>query len=184
MSSTKQHGDNPGYPHYPAKEDITHAGNNTGKEALDENNLSVANAYDLPGQEHVKPLHHSTAPVPDSEERDRAEGIDDSDEDVHIVMGTDADVTAEDLRLLQESAQNMNTTDSGNLLGSALDDVDFDGDPLSEDSIDTDMTGEDLDVPGSEEDDADELIGEEDEENNYYSLGGDNHEGQEEDQGD
>jgi hypothetical protein len=28
----------------------------------------------------------------------------------------------------------------------------------------------DLDVPGSELDDADELIGEEDEENNYYSL--------------
>ena len=33
----------------------------------------------------------------------------------------------------------------------------------------------DLDVPGSELDDADEEVGEEDEENNYYSLGGDNH---------
>lgn len=32
-----------------------------------------------------------------------------------------------------------------------------------------------LDVPGSELDDADENIGEEDEENNYYSLGGDDH---------
>lgn len=42
-------------------------------------------------------------------------------------------------------------------------------------------TGDDLDVPGSELDDADELIGEEDEENNYYSLGGDNHEDLEED---
>lgn len=31
--------------------------------------------------------------------------------------------------------------------------------------------GDDLDVPGSELDDADESIGEEDEENNYYSLG-------------
>ncbi|MEI8075041.1 MAG: hypothetical protein WCH78_09850 [Bacteroidota bacterium] len=30
-----------------------------------------------------------------------------------------------------------------------------------------------LDVPGSELDDADEAIGNEDEENNYYSLGGD-----------
>jgi hypothetical protein len=35
--------------------------------------------------------------------------------------------------------------------------------------------GSDLDVPGSELDDGDELIGEEDEENNYYSLGGDDH---------
>ena len=37
-----------------------------------------------------------------------------------------------------------------------------------------------LDIPGSELDDADEDIGEEDEENNYYSLGGDDHEDLEE----
>ncbi|MBA3706146.1 MAG: hypothetical protein H0W84_09675 [Bacteroidetes bacterium] len=37
-------------------------------------------------------------------------------------------------------------------------------------------TGDDLDVPGSELDDDQENIGEEDEENNYYSLGGDDHE--------
>lgn len=35
---------------------------------------------------------------------------------------------------------------------------------------------DDLDVPGSELDDEEEKIGEEDEENNYYSLGGDRHE--------
>ncbi|MEJ0103607.1 MAG: hypothetical protein WDO19_14110 [Bacteroidota bacterium] len=39
----------------------------------------------------------------------------------------------------------------------------------------------DLDVPGAEADDKDELVGEEDEENNYYSLGGENHEDLEED---
>jgi hypothetical protein len=32
------------------------------------------------------------------------------------------------------------------------------------------MSGNDLDVPGSEDDDADEEIGEEDEENNSYSI--------------
>ena|ERR1700754_2689691 len=42
--------------------------------------------------------------------------------------------------------------------------------------------GEELDIPGTELDDADEEIGEEDEENNYYSLGGDNHDDLEEDQ--
>lgn len=36
-----------------------------------------------------------------------------------------------------------------------------------------DVTGDDLDVPGSELDDEQEDIGSEDEENNYYSLGGD-----------
>ena len=43
--------------------------------------------------------------------------------------------------------------------------------------------GEDLDIPGAELDDMNEEIGEEDEENNYYSLGGDNHEDLEEDKG-
>lgn len=38
------------------------------------------------------------------------------------------------------------------------------------------LSGKDLDVPGSELDDEQESIGNEDEENNYYSMGGDNHE--------
>jgi hypothetical protein len=38
-----------------------------------------------------------------------------------------------------------------------------------------DKSGDDLDVPGSELDDQQESVGNEDEENNYYSLGGDNH---------
>lgn len=38
-----------------------------------------------------------------------------------------------------------------------------------------DSSGNDLDVPGSELDDNEEETGNEDEENNLYSLGGDNH---------
>ncbi|WP_026707184.1 hypothetical protein [Flavobacterium frigidarium] len=38
-----------------------------------------------------------------------------------------------------------------------------------------DVSGSDLDIPGSELDDAMEQIGSEDEENNGYSLGGDAH---------
>ncbi len=41
--------------------------------------------------------------------------------------------------------------------------------------------GDDLDIPGAELDDADEALGEEDEENNYYSLGGERHDDLEED---
>ncbi|MGV9004958.1 hypothetical protein [Flavobacterium sp.] len=44
-------------------------------------------------------------------------------------------------------------------------------------------TGADLDVPGSELDDQQENIGSEDEENNYYSIGGDNHNDLDEDKG-
>jgi hypothetical protein len=46
-----------------------------------------------------------------------------------------------------------------------------------------DMSGGDLDVPGSELDDQQENVGSEDEENNYYSLGGDNHNNLDEDKG-
>jgi len=53
----------------------------------------------------------------------------------------------------------------------------------NEKDYDEDVSGDDLDVPGSELDDDQEDIGNEDEENNYYSLGGDNHNDLEEDQG-
>ena len=46
-----------------------------------------------------------------------------------------------------------------------------------------DMTGEDLDVPGSKDDQTKGNPGKEDEENNYYSLGGDRHNDLEEDHG-
>jgi hypothetical protein len=46
-----------------------------------------------------------------------------------------------------------------------------------------DPSGSDLDVPGSELDDEQEKNGSEDEENNYYSLGGDGHNDLDEDKG-
>lgn len=45
----------------------------------------------------------------------------------------------------------------------------------NEQDFQDDRSGNDLDVPGSELDDQQESIGSEDEENNYYSIGGDNH---------
>jgi hypothetical protein len=50
-------------------------------------------------------------------------------------------------------------------------------------NLDNENSENDLDIPGSELDDIQEDIGSEDEENNYYSLGGDDHEDMEEDQG-
>src|ERR1700744_5662497 len=146
----------PGYPHYPASEDITRSENNNGHVRVAEKGES---------QEGIKSDHRQDA-------------------DTRSVDGTDADVTREDLAMLDAAEQNMDTTDSSNLMQSSLDSTDDDGDPLNEEgSLAEDMTGEDLDVPGSGADDADERIGEEDEENNYYSLGGDNHESQEENKG-
>lgn len=47
----------------------------------------------------------------------------------------------------------------------------------SEEGPGVNKSGNELDVPGSELDDAQEEIGSEDEENNYYSLGGDKEDG-------
>jgi hypothetical protein len=69
-------------------------------------------------------------------------------------------------------------------------DIDFEEIPKTinpskwnEETFEEGQSGDDLDVPGSEDDDAQEAVGSEDEENNYYSIGGDNHEDLEENQG-
>ena len=49
--------------------------------------------------------------------------------------------------------------------------------------MDDEYSKNDLDIPGAEMDDLQEDIGSEDEENNYYSLGGEDHVDLEEDQG-
>ena len=70
---------------------------------------------------------------------------------------------------LDDSIVNLQTTDNQQLKKASLDSTDEDGELLNENTYAQDYTGEDLDVPGAEEDDRDEVIGEEDEENNSYS---------------
>ncbi|UFH34295.1 hypothetical protein [Flavobacterium acetivorans] len=53
----------------------------------------------------------------------------------------------------------------------------------NEKDFEEDVSGDDLDVPGSELDDEQEQVGSEDEENNHYSIGGDNHNDLEENDG-
>lgn len=81
-------------------------------------------------------------------------------------LNNDADLTDEDLKALGDDNLNM---DGG------------DDEQLKNRQFTTDFSGSDLDVPGSESDDDMEDIGSEDEENNLYSIGGDNHEDLEED---
>ncbi len=61
----------------------------------------------------------------------------------------------------------MQTADQQALEQATLDQEDDEGEPLSEKTA---LSGGDLDVPGSELDDNNEEIGEEDEENNSFSL--------------
>jgi len=99
---------------------------------------------------------------------ENAESLDTDVKPIKIVKGkkkSESDVTKDDLIALKGEENNFEGDDE------VLEDRVY---PL-------DFTGKDLDVPGTELDDAAEATGNEDEENNIYSLGGENHEDLEED---
>jgi len=132
----------------------------------DEAMLDLPEVKDIPGQEHVRPLPaREMADTTISSADEEANDLLDTDEDV--LLDNAADVSNLERELLQRSSESMATTDDEQLNKADLDNVDEDGTMLNEK---TSRSGSDLDVPGSEEDDANEKIGEEDEENNSYSL--------------
>lgn len=140
----------PGYPHYPADEDITNAENRFEKVDVDPDNMGPKGKISL--EQRADPL-----PAPRTRE---------------TPLDPDTDVTPEDREALSAAFQSRDMEDPDEEEG-MLDEVDNEGDPLNVLSDDYGNTGADLDVPGSAKDDAMENIGSEDEENNYYSLGAD-----------
>ena len=86
------------------------------------------------------------------------------DESLDIQQNSESDVTEEDLQALGPKDLSMDMGEDEQLLKNRVWPVD--------------MAGSDLDIPGSENagDIQDEAIGPEDEENDFYSLGGDRHE--------
>ncbi len=105
------------------------------------------------------------------QENDQA--IKDSFKLTNAAPGEDAidnEVTPEELELLDAAGED---DEERKLHEAELDNTDEDGELLNELSSADAKSGIDLDVPGSDDDDSDEAIGEEDEENNSYSLGAD-----------
>lgn len=144
--------DFPGYPHYPAKEDIMDQRTDAHRVDMDVENLPANRNTTGVSQRFSTGLDRERAenamqPQPGS-----------GNDDLDIQMGTEADVSDDDLAVLNSTDEEIGVPQN-----------------ISNEDL------EDLDVPGSDLDDENENIGEEDEENNYYSLGGDRHEGQEED---
>lgn len=79
----------------------------------------------------------------------------------------DADITPQERALLDDSIEESMLPDADLLKRSSLDQTDDEGDLLNVAS--SGETGEDMDIPGAELDDDNEMLGEEDEENNGYS---------------
>lgn len=136
------------------------------------NTIDLPEVKDIPGQEHIRPprlgeLSDNTASSADEEGDDVLESKED---DLGIVMGNDADVTPAEKAMLSNLDQRQADSEDLVLSEASLDNRDEDGTPLNEKGFGRDLSGEDLDVPGADEDDDDEAIGEEDEENNEYSI--------------
>lgn len=145
--------DFPGYPHYPAKEDIMDQRTGSHKVDMDMENLASARNATGVSQRFARTQENQRNAVPQNQPAEE------NNDALNIRSGTDADVNDDDLAVLNSTNDEIGTPQN-----------------VSNEDLNTD-----LDIPGSELDDDNESIGEEDEENNYYSLGGDRHESQEED---
>jgi len=158
------------------------------------NTIDLPDVNDIPGQEHIRPPRlgelADTTPssadeegddvfdpedkVPERSEGNEREGAWQSSPAEALVMEDGGNVTAEERSTLANLDRRRAGSEDLVLQESALDSTDEDGTPLNEGGFGNDLAGDDLDVPGSEQDDLDEELGEEDEENNDYSLSDNN----------
>lgn len=151
----------PGYPHHPAKEDVMNDKSGFEQADVDVEKLTRNPRINARGATLVL---SSDAIDPDKDEL-RTDLSDDPDEDV---IDPEAEVTEEDLDLLGDPDEDMDGGDDELMHDyKGLDDTDFDGDPLNER---TGYSGRDLDLP---EEDLELGMNTEDEENDFFSLGGD-----------
>jgi hypothetical protein len=141
--------DFPGYPHYPAREDIMDQRTDSHRVDIDLEGLSSHNKTGVSQRFGGDPQRAKQAMTPQP-------GL--GDDDLEIKSGTEADVDEDDLAILNATNAEIGVPQN----------------------VESDDLNDDLDIPGTELDDESEAIGEEDEENNYYSLGGDRHGGGEE----
>jgi hypothetical protein len=151
---------------YPPNEDIMNR-MNTKRVGIDVENFSrTIGTENLNMDESVvsDPNDIEGDPIPGNDIEDQTNDMErpilkDKDDDAEK---NESDLTEEDLQALGPKDLSMDMGEDEQLLKNRVWPVD--------------MAGKDLDVPGSELDDANEAIGAEDEENNSYSLGGDRHE--------
>ena len=137
--------------------------------------IDMPDVSDIPGQEHIV-VPQILEMQDDTISSDDEEGVglfgdDEEDEDTRPNMGNEADVSNTEKALLKRSADEEPNEDDLGLRRAKLDSTDDEGAQLNEGSLATDVSGADLDTSGVDDDNAMEDIGEEDEENNTYSLG-------------
>jgi len=122
--------------------------------------MDLPEVKDIPGQENIKPPVNGemadTTASSAGEEGDEILGTSSSD-DLGIVMGTEADVSADERDMLSHLDSRRADREEDSLAGGALDNTDEDGVPLEERTGGYDLSGEDLDTPGIEDDESEDV---------------------------
>jgi len=157
------------------KTDLPDTADDTEHLQNEETTIELPDVKDIPGQEHINTpdmneFKDVTTSSDDEEGKDvwTTELVDDD-----VITDQSSNVSTLEKEMLDLSANDMPTKDDQQLRRATLDDKDSDGDLLNEQASASAISGSDLDVPGADDDNRDENTGEEDEENNPYSLGGD-----------
>ena len=134
--------------------------------------IDLPDVSDIPGQENITPMPlGELADTTISSDDEEGKGI--FDDETTLTGDPASDVSRAEKDQLRAASNFRGTEDEVSLRQASLDSRDMEGARLNERSFGEEISGKDLDVPGSEADDANEAIGEEDEENNSYSIGQD-----------
>ena len=142
----------------------------------EETTIDLPDVSDIPGQENVRApvLGEMADTTISSADEEGDEIFEEEDDDVDLRMGTRADVSREERQTLADDY--MPTRDEDNLRNARMDNVDFQGERLNEKSFGEEQSGRDLDIPENTDETRTDAMGQGDEENKYYSLGGDDNE--------
>ncbi|MDB5200329.1 MAG: hypothetical protein JWO92_2292 [Chitinophagaceae bacterium] len=137
--------------------------------------IDLPDVKDIPGQEFIHPAPMGEmADETIASDDEEGVGIFEDEEDIEANTDNNANVSRQEKNDLQQADENMPTKDDQTIVDATMDNEDEDGEPLNEEGFGTDVSGSDLDISGADADNANEEIGEEDEENNVYSASDEN----------
>jgi len=144
----------PGYPHYPASEDIMDGRSNAKRVDAD--------MEQMPAFHNSATPHHLSGDIPPATAASR-----ETDSMAEATGNEETDITPEERKILDDAVLPP-TIDNDNLQRASLDATDFDGDLLNEESFGQTQSGDGLDI----ENDSTNQSNDDDEENQYWSIGG------------
>ena len=133
--------------------------------------IDLPDVKDIPGQEFVNvPIIGEMADTTVASDDEEGVGVFDLDDSEDLTPGTEGDVRPDEREALRDTTY-MPTRDEDRLRQATMDNVDFEGEPLNEESFGQGnmLSGADLDIDTGGEETRTDAMGQGDEENTLYS---------------